>query len=108
MAFPRLHPRQASQVQITNVTAAGPGCEPNSFTSSISNTSADATLGFDAYLSALDPGVRTSDRKISLSSRTSKRIRKLSTSCLIGSTKDGKANWLNGKDGLWSITLGNL
>lgn len=62
-AFPRLTPRQAPAVQITNLTAAGPGCEVNTFTSSISNSSADATLGFDAYQSALGPGVDTSERE---------------------------------------------
>lgn len=62
-AFPRLSPRQSPAVQITSVTASGPGCEPDSFTSSISDSATDATLGFDAYQSAVGPGVDAADRE---------------------------------------------
>lgn len=62
-AFPSLNPRQAATVQITDVMALGPGCDPDSFTKSVSNSSTDATFGFDAYESSLGPGVAGEERE---------------------------------------------
>ena len=62
-ALPSLGARQEESVLITNVTAVGPGCSPDAFTRTLSNDSNVATLGFDAYQTALGAGVAAEDRE---------------------------------------------
>ena len=62
-ALSSLNPRQEASVQITNVTAVGPGCPPDAFTVTMSDDSDAATFGFNAYQTALGAGVPSEERE---------------------------------------------
>lgn len=62
-ALSPLEPRQEASVQITNVTAVGPGCPPNAFTVTMANDTDAATFGFNAYQTALGAGIDAEERE---------------------------------------------
>ncbi|SPO06545.1 uncharacterized protein DNG_09235 [Cephalotrichum gorgonifer] len=58
-----LTPRQAPSVEITSVSVAGVGCEPDTFNTSISEDGSAATFSFSTYESAIGASVAAEDRE---------------------------------------------